>query len=98
MTCPRRARPLFHCASTTEQGLSHRASLPISLAVTMSSDWLTLALGVLPDAPADISVSRAEGGDAQVRLVGHCDRGLIVRMSDADADTTSGVTFALDCP
>jgi PilZ domain len=64
----------------------------------MSPDWLTLALGVLPAAPADLSVSRAEGGDAQVRLVGRCDRGLIVRMAAADADATSGVTFALDRP
>jgi hypothetical protein len=64
----------------------------------MPSDWLTLALGVLPTAPADLSVFRAEGGQAQVRLCGHGDSGLLVRMSAADADTTSGVTFALERP
>jgi hypothetical protein len=64
----------------------------------MAADWLTLALGVLPPAPADLSVLRAEGGEAQVRLLGHSDRGLLVRMAAADADTTSGVTFVLDRP
>ena len=64
----------------------------------MSQDWLTLALGVLPAAPADLTVSRAEGGDAHVRLCGYCDRGLLVQMAAADADTTSAVTFALERP
>lgn len=64
----------------------------------MPPDWLTLALGVLPAAPADLSVSRAEGGEAHVRLCGHCDRGLLVRMAAADAGTTTGVTFALERP
>jgi hypothetical protein len=62
----------------------------------MAADWLTLALGVLPPAPADLSVLRAEGGEAPVRLLGHRDRGLLVRMAVADADTTSGVTFVLE--
>ena len=64
----------------------------------MTADWLTLALGVLPPAPADLSVLRAEGGEAAVRLLGHTDRGLLVRMAAADADTTSGVTFVLERP
>jgi hypothetical protein len=64
----------------------------------MTADWLTLALGVLPPAPADLSVLRAEGGEADVRLLGHSDRGLLVRMAAADADTTSGVTFVLERP
>jgi hypothetical protein len=64
----------------------------------MTADWLTLALGVLPPAPADLSVLRAEGGEAPVRLLGHSDRGLLVRMAAADADTTSGVTFVLERP
>ncbi|MDX6544703.1 MAG: hypothetical protein QOJ31_2036 [Gaiellales bacterium] len=64
----------------------------------MADDWLTLALGVLPPAPADLSVLRAEGGEAQVRLLGHSDRGLLVQMAAADADTTSGVTFVLERP
>ena len=64
----------------------------------MNADWLTLALGVLPPAPADLSVLRAEGGEAQVRLLGHSDRGLLVQMAAADADTTSGVTFVLERP
>jgi hypothetical protein len=64
----------------------------------MAADWLTLALGVLPPAPADLSVLRAEGGEAQVRLLGHSDRGLLVRMAAADADSTSGVTFVLERP
>jgi len=62
----------------------------------MPSDWLTLALGVLPTAPVDLSVFRAEGGEAQVRLLGHNDRGLLVRMAGADAATTTGVVFALE--
>jgi hypothetical protein len=53
----------------------------------MPTDWLTLALGVLPTAPADLAISRAEGGQAQVRLCGHCERGLLVQMAVADADT-----------
>ena len=64
----------------------------------MAADWLTLALGVLPPAPADLSVLRAEGGEAPVRLLGHSDRGLLVRMAAADADTTTGVTFVLERP
>jgi hypothetical protein len=64
----------------------------------MSQDWLTLALGVLPAAPADLAVFRAEGGEAQVSLCGHGDSGLLVRMAACDADTTSGVTFVLDRP
>ena len=64
----------------------------------MTTDWLTLALGVLPPAPADLSVLRAEGGEAAVRLLGHNDRGLLVRMAAADADSTSGVTFVLERP
>jgi hypothetical protein len=64
----------------------------------MTADWLTLALGVLPPAPADLSVVRAEGGEAQVRLLGHRDRGLLVQMAAGDADTTSGVTFVLERP
>jgi hypothetical protein len=64
----------------------------------MPIDWLTLALGVLPPAPADMSVLRAEGGEAPVRLLGHADRGLLVRMAAADAGTTSGVTFVLERP
>ncbi|MDX6496275.1 MAG: hypothetical protein QOE17_2261 [Gaiellales bacterium] len=64
----------------------------------MTADWLTLALGVLPHAPADLSVLRAEGGEAAVRLLGHSDRGLLVRMAAADADSTSAVTFVLDRP
>lgn len=64
----------------------------------MSTDWLTLALGVLPAAPANLTVARAEGGDADVRLCGHCDGGLLVRMAVADADTTTGVTFVLERP
>jgi hypothetical protein len=62
----------------------------------MPADWITLALGVLPPAPADLSVLRAEGGEARVRLLGHDDRGLLVRMSADDADTTSGVTFVVE--
>ncbi len=62
----------------------------------MTDDWLTLALGVLPPTPADLSVLRAEGGEAQLRLLGHSDRGLLVRMTADDADTTSGVTFVID--
>jgi hypothetical protein len=64
----------------------------------MTADWLTLALGVLPPPPADLSVLRAEGGEVRVRLLGHRDRGLLVEMAVADADTTSGVTFVLDRP
>ena len=64
----------------------------------MAADWLTLALGVLPPAPADLSVLRAEGGEAAVRLLGHSDRGLLVRMAPVDADATSGVTFVLERP
>jgi hypothetical protein len=64
----------------------------------MTADWLTLALGVLPPAPADLSVLRAEGGEAAVRLLGHSDRGLLVRMAAVDADATSGVTFVLERP
>lgn len=64
----------------------------------MPSDWLTLALGVLPAAPADLAVFRAEGGSAQVQLCGYCDRGLLVRMAAGDAGTTTGVTFALERP
>jgi hypothetical protein len=79
-------------------GLSQRSKLPISPAVAMTADWLTLALGVLPPAPADLSVLRAEGGEARVRLLGHRDGGLLVLMSGADADTTSGVTFVLERP
>jgi hypothetical protein len=64
----------------------------------MPTDWLTLALGVLPTAPADVAISRAEGGQAQVRLCGHCERGLLVQMTVADADTTTAVTFAVERP
>ena len=64
----------------------------------MTADWLTLALGVLPPAPADLTVLRAEGGQASVRLLGHRDRGLVVVMGAADADSTSGVTFVLERP
>jgi hypothetical protein len=64
----------------------------------MTADWLTLALGVLPPAPADLSVLRAEGGETAVRLLGHSDRGLLVRMAAVDADATSGVTFVLERP
>jgi hypothetical protein len=64
----------------------------------MTADWLTLALGVLPPAPADLSVLRAEGGEAAVSLLGHSDRGLLVRMAAADADATSGLTFVLARP
>src|SRR5438067_3008662 len=78
--------------------LSVRPPLPISLTAPMSPNPLILALGVLPAAPAELSVSRAEGGDAPVRFVGHCDRGLVVRMATADADVTTGVTFVVDCP
>jgi hypothetical protein len=64
----------------------------------MPTDWLTLALGVLPPAPADLTVARAEGGEVDVRLCGHCDAGLLVRMAVADADATSGVIFAIKRP
>ncbi len=64
----------------------------------MADDWLTLALGVLPSAPHDLSVLRAEGGEARVRLIGHRDNGLLVLMSAADADTTTGVTFVVGRP
>jgi hypothetical protein len=53
---------------------------------------------VLPAAPADLTVSRAEGGEAHVRLCGHYERGLVVQMAAADADATSGVTFAVERP
>src|SRR5438309_295985 len=64
----------------------------------MRQDWLRLALGVLPPPPAALAVSCAEGGEAQVLLLGHCDRGLVVRMAADDADATSGVTFVLEQP
>ncbi len=64
----------------------------------MAADPLTLALGVLPPPPADLSALRAEGGEARVRLLGHSDRGLLVRMTAADAESTSAVTFVVARP
>src|SRR5262249_27052219 len=92
------AGPAADGVPAASTALSHPAWLPISPAVPMTADWLTLALGVLPPAPADLSVLRAEGGEAHVCLLGHSDRGLLVRMAAANADTTSGVTFVLERP
>ncbi|MDX6548286.1 MAG: hypothetical protein QOG33_1836 [Gaiellales bacterium] len=64
----------------------------------MADDWLTLALGVLPPPPARISGSRAEGGEVAVRLIGHAEGGLLVRMAVADAEDTSCLTFAVEAP
>jgi hypothetical protein len=62
----------------------------------MSTDWLTLALGVLPPAPVTLTAVRAEGGDVELLLSGHDEQGLLVLVDAADAEETAAVTVALE--
>jgi hypothetical protein len=62
----------------------------------METDWLTLALGVLPAPPVMLTAARAEGGDVGLRLTGSDEHGLLVEIDALDAEETSAVTVALE--
>jgi len=62
----------------------------------MQTDWLTLALGVLPEPPAALIAVRAEGGEVELRLEGSDEHGLLVLVDPLDAEETAAVTVALE--
>ena len=62
----------------------------------MQTDWLTLALGVLPAPPVTLRAARAAGGDVELRLTGSDEHGLLVAVDALDAEETAAVTVALE--